>query len=65
MPDVPERLPIGTTPPSIEMLRALEELLPGVIADGVIDAQRISEAVGLPVAGLKDGKEIHSLCDDR
>jgi adenine-specific DNA-methyltransferase len=57
LPDVPERLPIGTTPPSIEIRRALEELLPGVIADGVIDAQRISEAVGLPVAGLKDGKE--------
>jgi len=54
---VPERLPIGTTPPSIEILRALDELLPGVIADGVIDVQRIAEAVGLPASGSKDEKE--------
>ena len=57
MPEQPERLPAGTIPPSMETLRALEDLLPGVIADGVIDAQRISDAVGLPVSAIADGKE--------
>ena len=57
MPEQPERLPAETIPPSMDTLRALEDLLPGVIADGVIDAQRISDAVGLPVSATADGKE--------
>jgi adenine-specific DNA-methyltransferase len=55
--DQPERLPIETTPQSAEVLKALMELLPGVIADGVVDAQRITESVGLPVAVTPEGKE--------
>ena len=57
MSELPERLSIETSPPNLDILSALQELLPGVVADGVIDAQRISNAVGVPVAGLKDGKE--------
>lgn len=57
LPDQPERLPIETTPQSAEVLKLLMGLLPGVIADGVVDAQRITESVGLPVAVTAEGKE--------
>lgn len=57
LPDHPERLPIETASQSTEVLSALMELVPGVIADGVLDAQRISEAAGVPVAGTIEGKE--------
>jgi adenine-specific DNA-methyltransferase len=55
--DQPEHLPIGTIPPSVETLRLLEELIPGVVIDGVIDAQRISEAVDIPITGNNNGKD--------
>ncbi len=55
--DSPERISISTEPPSTAVLAALQVLIPGAVADGVIDAQRIAEAAGLPVAGLKDGRE--------
>jgi adenine-specific DNA-methyltransferase len=57
LPEQPERLSTQTNQPSTEVLKALQELIPGVIADGVIDAQRISEIVGLPIASAKNGKE--------
>ena len=57
MSELPERLPIETSPPRIEILRALEEILPGVVADGAIDPQRISEALGIPLKGSNIGQE--------
>ncbi len=57
MSDSPERVSIETQPPSQEVLEALQALIPGAVSDGVIDAQRIGEAAGLPVAGIKDGAE--------
>jgi adenine-specific DNA-methyltransferase len=57
MTDSPERVSIETQPPSQAVLEALQELIPGAVSDGVIDAQRIGEAAGLPVAGIKDGAE--------
>ena len=57
MSDSPERVSIETQPPSQAVLEALQELIPGAVSDGVIDAQRIGEAAGLPVAGIKDGAE--------
>ncbi|MCX6403713.1 MAG: site-specific DNA-methyltransferase [Actinobacteria bacterium] len=57
MPDSPERVSIETQPPSQAVLEALQALIPGAVSDGVIDAQRIGEAAGLPVAGIKDGAE--------
>lgn len=57
MSDSPERVSIETQPPSQDVLEALQELIPGAVSDGVIDAQRIGEAAGLPVAGIKDGAE--------
>jgi len=52
-----ERMTIETEPPSEAILEALMDLIPGAVADGVIDAARIGEAAGLPVAGLKDSAE--------
>lgn len=57
MTDVPARIPVASSPPSTAVLESLQELIPGAIADGVIDAQRIAEAVGLQVAGTKSGAE--------
>ncbi len=57
MSDSPERVSIETQPPSQAVLEALQALIPGAVSDGVIDAQRIGEAAGLPVAGVKDGAE--------
>ena len=57
MSDSPERVSIETQSPSQAVLEALRELIPGSVSDGVIDAQRIGEAAGLPVAGIKDGSE--------
>lgn len=57
MSEQPERIGIETASLNVEVQLALESILPGVFADGVVDAQRIAEAVGLPVAGTKLGKE--------
>ncbi len=52
-----ERVSVETQPPSQAVLEALQELIPGAVSDGVIDAQRIGEAAGLPVAGVNGGAE--------
>lgn len=57
MTESAERTTIETEPPSEAILAALMDLIPGAVADGVIDAARIGEAAGLPVAGLKDSAE--------
>ena len=57
MTEIPARIPVATSPPSAAVLELLQELIPGAVADGVVDSQRIAEAVGLQVAGSKSGAE--------
>jgi len=57
MKDVRERISKVSVSPNEAVLEALMELIPGAVADGVIDAQRIADAAGLPVAGIKDSAE--------
>jgi adenine-specific DNA-methyltransferase len=57
MKDVPERISKASASPNEAVLEALMELIPGAVVDGVIDAQRIADAAGLPVAGIKDSAE--------
>ena len=57
MEPVPGPESTATTPPAVANLEALNALFPGVIQDGVLDAARLGEAIGIEVAGLKDGKE--------
>jgi adenine-specific DNA-methyltransferase len=53
----PDCVDLKSPDSAAEKLAALQEFFPGVVADGVIDAGRIGEFVGLDVAGLKDGRE--------
>ena len=57
MPDQPEKLDIETTPPNVNVLGKLKAILPGVVADGIVDAQRIADLVGMPLASVQEGKE--------
>jgi adenine-specific DNA-methyltransferase len=57
MEPVPSPESTATTAPAAANLEALKALFPGVIQDGVLDAARLGEAIGIEVAGLKDGKE--------
>lgn len=57
MDQVPSSESTATTPPSVANLELFQKLFPGVLLDGVIDANRIGELLNLPVAGLKDGRE--------
>ncbi len=61
MTDEPLRVDAETPDLAAEKLAQLQELFPGAIADGVVDAARIGELVGMPVAGLKDGRERYGL----
>ncbi len=61
MNEVPGPSSTQTTPPSEANLEALEELFPGVIQDGALDAGRLAEYVDVPVAGLVNGKESFGL----
>jgi adenine-specific DNA-methyltransferase len=57
----PDMVDLSTPELAGEKLAALEELFPGVVADGVLDAARLGELVDLKVAGLKDGRERYGL----
>lgn len=59
--DEPLRVDAETPDLAAEKLAQLQELFPGAIADGVVDAARIGELVGMPVAGLKEGRERYGL----
>ena len=48
MTDVPERVPVASSSMSAAVLETLQELIPGAIVDGVLDAQRIADLVALP-----------------
>jgi len=47
----------ATTPPSRSLLEKFQEIFPGTILDGALDAARLGELLDLQVAGLKDGRE--------
>ncbi len=55
--DQPQRLNLVTEKPSEVMAKRFEELFPGVLSDGAIDAKRLSEILGLPVSNESDVKE--------
>jgi adenine-specific DNA-methyltransferase len=57
MTDVPERVPVASSSMSAAVLETLQELIPGAIVDGVLDAQRIADLVGLEVAAMKNSAE--------
>jgi hypothetical protein len=47
--DEAQRLNLATEKPSEVLKERFEEIFPGVLSDGVIDAKRLSEILGLPV----------------
>jgi adenine-specific DNA-methyltransferase len=57
MSDFPERLSNQTTSPQDVLSAEFQKLFPGVIQDGVIDSQRLSELLSLPIAASNDTKE--------
>jgi adenine-specific DNA-methyltransferase len=57
MTDVPERVPVASSTMSAAVLETLQELIPGAIVDGVLDAQRIADLAGLEVAAMKNSAE--------
>lgn len=52
-----ERLSIETDSPNQAKLDELKAILPGVFADGVIDAERLSAETGIPVVGVAPNEE--------
>ena len=61
MADEPDRVELSSPDLAAESLKALEELFPGISADGVLDAARLGELVGLDVSGLREGPERYGL----
>jgi hypothetical protein len=56
MPEV-ERLSTETVSPNQTKLDELRTILPGIFADGVIDAGRLSAEIGIPVVGVAPNEE--------
>lgn len=56
MSDV-ERMSTETESPDKAKLEQLKSILPGVFADGVIDASRLSAEIGIPVVGTSVNEE--------
>ena len=52
-----ERLSTETESPDKAKLEQLKSILPGVFADGVIDASRLSAEIGIPVVGTSANEE--------
>lgn len=50
----PERISAETTRPDEVLREQLEQLLPGAVTDGVLDAQRLADLLGVSIAGLQD-----------
>jgi adenine-specific DNA-methyltransferase len=57
MNEVPGPESTGSQPPSERFREAFDNLLPGVLQDGVLDANRLGELLDVDVSGLKEGKE--------
>jgi adenine-specific DNA-methyltransferase len=59
--DEPERLELGSADLAADKLAVLQEHFPGVVADGVVDAARLAEMVGLEASAPKDARERYGL----
>lgn len=57
METVPGPESTASVSPAQASLAAFRGLFPGIIQDGVLDAARLGEALGVDVAGTKEGKE--------
>lgn len=57
MTDQPQKVDLLTPDIAATNREMLEALLPGVIADGVLDATRLGELLDLPVTAPTDGRE--------
>lgn len=57
MGDQPEKVDLETPDPAAAKRAAFEDLFPGVLADGVLDATRLGELLDFPVTAPADGRE--------
>jgi adenine-specific DNA-methyltransferase len=57
MSEEPERVDLETQDLAAEKRAAFEDLFPGVLADGVLDANRLGELLDTPVTAPADGRE--------
>ena len=57
----PDKVNLSSPDLAAEKLAALQDLFPGVVADGVLDSGRLGELVGLDAAGLKNSRERYGL----
>ncbi len=57
MSDQPEKVELTTPDLAAEQRAAFEELFPGVIADGVLDAERLGALLDIDVTAPSDGRE--------
>src|SRR5690242_8638965 len=57
MSQEPERVDLETPDLAADERAAFEELFPGVLADGVLDATRLGALLDTPVTGPADGRE--------
>jgi adenine-specific DNA-methyltransferase len=57
MPEEPAKVDLATPDLSAEKRSAFEELFPGVIADGVLDASRLGELLDIDVTAPAEGRE--------
>ncbi len=57
MIDQPQKVDLSTPEIAAINRESLEDLFPGVIADGVLDATRLGELLDIPVAAPTDGRE--------
>lgn len=57
MTDEPQKVDLATPDIAAANRASLEALFPGVIADGVLDANRLGELLDLPVTAPTDGRE--------
>lgn len=61
MSDEPEKVALETPDLAAGNRAAIEDLFPGVLADGVLDAARLGELLDMPVAQVPDGRERYGL----
>lgn len=61
MPDEPDKVAIDTPDLAAENRAALSALFPGVLADGVLDAEKLGEMLDTPVAQAPDQRERYGL----
>lgn len=57
MNEVPGPESTGSLPPSSKFLEGFEKLFPGLVLDGVLDAQKLGALLDVDVSGIKGGKE--------